>query len=837
MKKKIITSLFILFTCFSVGAVLSIWYIHDSTERLSRVIELHQVENIRRSLVLSLQTVQADLYSVKTGFARELDSIIGNVRILDKASENCTTCHHSPELTKNLQEMQKLVHQYQDYISYYITGSANENRLEKLKLQAVEQGNNLLGITQNMSHRSSRHLETLSKNAMDNVNKVKTIMFITLLGTLLIAIFVAVKLINFVTYPISNLLEATRKISSGDFGFTTSYRDSTEFGELAEHFNIMSITVKEEYEKTQKEIQRSMLAEEALSESKKRYELAARGANDGLWDWNIATNKTYFSPRWKSMLGFEEDEVKDAPEEWFNRVHPDDRKRVESEIAGSLETPTAHFICEYRMLHKDGTYRWMLSRGLAVKNESGLVARMAGSQTEITERKIAEEQLIHDAFHDTLTGLPNRVLFMDRLKHADRRAARHKDYIFSVLFVDLDRFKVVNDSLGHAIGDELLVAVSQRLEECLRPGETVARLGGDEFAILLEDIKSNNDMEHIINRIQNKLEMPFNLSGNEVFTSASIGISLSVAGYVNPEHMLRDADIAMYHAKLNGRARYEIFDERMHAHVVARLQLETDLRHAIENHQFHLNYQPIMLMDTGKIKGFEALVRWNHPNRGLIMPAEFISIAEDTGIILALGKWVLEEACKQLSIWQKQVACDISMGVNLSIKQFTPHLVSTVKDAILHAGIKPESLILEITESMIMENAESASKLLAELKLLNVKLHIDDFGTGYSSLSYLHQFPLDALKIDRSFIAKIGIDSDEKLEIVKAIAALANNLNLDVIAEGVETVEQLAHLRHLNCKNMQGYLFSRPLDVESAGKFLRQSLNGDGESARKQKEG
>ncbi len=531
------------------------------------------------------------------------------------------------------------------------------------------------------------------------------------------------------------------------------------------------------------------------------------------------------------MLGYEEDEVKDAPEEWFNRVHPDDRKRVESEIASSIETPASHFICEYRMLHRDGTYRWMLSRGLAAKNESGIVNRMVGSQTEITERKIAEEQLIHDAFHDTLTGLPNRTLFMDRLKHADRRAARHKDYIFSVLFVDLDRFKVVNDSLGHTIGDQLLVAVSQRLEECLRPGETVARLGGDEFAILLEDIKkSNNDIEHIINRIQHKISQPFNLSGNEVFTSVSIGVSLSAAGYANPEHMLRDADMAMYHAKMNGRARFEIFDEKMHAHVVARLQLETDIRHAIENHELHLNYQPIMLMSNGKITGFEALVRWNHPNRGIIMPGEFISIAEDTGMIIPLGKWVLEEACKQLSIWQKCVSSDISMGVNLSIKQFTPNIVATVKDAIMNTGIKPESLILEITESMIMENCESASKLLAELKALNVKLHIDDFGTGYSSLSYLHQFPLDALKIDRSFISKIGIETDDKtddkLEIVKAIAALANNLNLEVIAEGVETTEQLAHLRHLNCKNMQGYLFSRPLDVESAEKFLRQSLNG-----------
>lgn len=825
MKKKIITSLFILFACFSVGAVLSIWYIHDSTERLSRVIELHQVENMRRSLVLSLQTVQADLYSVKTGFARELDSVVGNVKILDDASDNCTTCHHSPELTKNLQEMQHLIHQYEDYISYYITGSSNEGRLGKLKLNAVEQGNNLLGITENMSHRASLHLETLSRNAMDNVNNVKTIMITTLFGTLIIAIFVAVNLINFVTYPISKLLEATRKIASGDFSPTVEYQDKTEFGELAAHFNAMSTAIKNGYEKIQQEIRKSILAEEALRESEKRYELAARGANDGLWDWDITANKIYFSPRWKAMLGYEEDEVKDTPEEWFNRVHPDDRKRVESEISSSIETPASHFICEYRMLHKDGTYRWMLSRGIAVRNESGIVNRMAGSQTEITERKIAEEQLIHDAFHDTLTGLPNRVLFMDRLKHADRRAARHKDYIFSVLFVDLDRFKVVNDSLGHTIGDQLLVAVSQRLEECLRPGETVARLGGDEFAILLEDIKSDNDVEHIINRIQHKLEQPFNLSGNEVFTSASIGISLSAAGYVNPEHMLRDADIAMYHAKLNGRARYEIFDEQMHAHVVARLQLETDLRHAVENHEFHLNYQPIMLMDTGKIKGFEALVRWDHPNRGLIMPAEFISIAEDTGMIISLGKWVLEEACRQLSIWQKEIACDISMGVNLSIKQFTPNLVATVKDAIMNTGIKPESLILEITESMIMENAEFASKLLAELKALNVKLHIDDFGTGYSSLSYLHQFPLDALKIDRSFIAKIGIDNEEKLEIVKAIVALANNLNLDVIAEGVETAEQLTHLRHLNCKNIQGYLFSRPLNAESAKKFLRQSLN------------
>lgn len=450
---------------------------------------------------------------------------------------------------------------------------------------------------------------------------------------------------------------------------------------------------------------------------------------------------------------------------------------------------------------------------------------MAGSQTDITGRKVAEERLVYDAFHDVLTGLPNRALFMDRLTHTIKRTTRNNKNLFAVIFINMDRFKIINDSLGHMIGDQLLIAVSQRLEECLRPGDTVARLGGDEFAILLEDIKEDGNATHLIERIQKKLSLPFNLNGQEVFITVSIGVTLSDIGYNQPEDLLRDADIAMYHAKANGKARYEVFNAGMYDNVVTSLQLETDLRRAIDNHELRLHYQPIVLLKTGRITGFEALLRWYHPVRGLIYPTEFIPIAEETGLIVPIGEWVLHEACRQMRLWQEQFPSDtpLTVSVNISSKQFLHNLIEQVTQIFQKTDLEASSLILEITESMIMENAESIAPLLLQLKDVNVKLQIDDFGTGYSSLSYLHHFPIDALKIDRSFIKVLGIE-DEKLEIVRAIITLAHNLNMDVIAEGVETEDQVTQLKMLKCEYMQGYLFSKPLNSKAVETFLlRQS--------------
>ena len=480
------------------------------------------------------------------------------------------------------------------------------------------------------------------------------------------------------------------------------------------------------------------------------------------------------------------------------------------------------FQMEMRLRHKFGREVWVLSSvSLASQNHSQ-AAHLIFQVQDITDRKLAEQRLQHDAFHDALTGLPNRAMFLDHLKLAIARSQRREGQGFAVLYLDLDRFKVINDSLGHTIGDQLLIGIARRLEVCLRPGDTVARLGGDEFVLLVEDLKGEAEAICVAERVQNEVQAPFELNGREVYATVSIGIASSWTSYQTPEDIVRDADTAMYRAKQHGKARHEIFDGEMHKHATSVLQLETDMRHALEREEFFVHYQPIVALDDFKLRGFEALVRWQHPERGYISPGEFIPIAEETGLIIPLGEWVLREACNQMERWQKIFPADppLFVSVNLSSKQFIQQdLIKNVAGILEETKIDPKGLKLEITESMVMDNVEQATEMLRQLRALGLKLSIDDFGTGYSSLSYLHRFPVDTLKIDRSFVSRMA-DSNDNLEIVRIIITLAQTLGMDVVAEGVETREQLAMLCALGCENGQGYFFSKPVDAKGAEKII-----------------
>ena len=557
-------------------------------------------------------------------------------------------------------------------------------------------------------------------------------------------------------------------------------------------------------------------AEQALRSSEERYALAVRGANDGLWDWDARSGRLYLSARWGAMLGFAEVEVGGRFEDWLALVADEDREKLRSALAAHSAGGDEHFELEYRMRHRSGREVWVLTRGVAVRDAAGRVARMAGSLTDITHRKLAEQQLLHDAFHDGLTGLANRTLFLDRLAVSLAARSRGHGDPFALLFLDLDRFKTVNDSLGHGVGDQLLVAMARRLEQLVRPGDTVARLGGDEFAILVNNVRDAAAAAHVAERLQDELGASFQVVGQEVFVTASIGIALSADGEASAEGMLRDADLAMYRAKTGGRGRYEVFDLELHRAAVALLKLEIELRRAVGTGDFVMHYQPIVELDSGRIVGFEALMRWQHPERGLVPPANFIGVAEETGLIVPLGWFVLERACRQCRDWQLRFPTEppFFMSVNVSGKLFAqPGAVEQLLRILEESQLPAASLRLEVTESVVLEHGEEVMKRLLQLRAFGVELSIDDFGTGYSSLSYLQRFRYDSLKIDRSFVRDIGVLGDSRT-IVETILSLASHLGIGVVAEGVETEEQLARLRAMGCPHGQGFWFARPLDVQ-----------------------
>ncbi|WP_071516006.1 bifunctional diguanylate cyclase/phosphodiesterase [Geitlerinema sp. PCC 9228] len=571
--------------------------------------------------------------------------------------------------------------------------------------------------------------------------------------------------------------------------------------------------------------------ENALRESEERFRQLAENIQDVFWLFSPETEQwLYVSPAYESIWGESRDRLYEDAHSWLERIHPQERELVKSWVDRRWCREPSHL--EYRLVDENGQIRWIWHRTFPVKNDRGEVYRVVGIAEDISDRKLAQEQLLHDALHDALTGLPNRNLFMERVEGALKRSQRHRESLFAVLFLDLDRFKIVNDSLGHLVGDKLLIAIARSLEKILRSSDTVARLGGDEFTILLEDIETAQDAVQIAERIRQALSVPYHVEGHEVFTTVSIGIALSSYNYTRPEQLLRDADLAMYRAKELGKSRYTIFDRAMHAPAVKLLKIENDLRRAIwaeepEYSEFLLYYQPIIRIDTYELTGFEALVRWQHPYRGLLGPAEFIPIAEETGLIVDLGNIVLRQACQQMRLWQQQVFPNnlpLRVSVNLSGKQLRDDSILENLDRILaETGLSGHFLTLELTESMLMDDPEPVTNLLLQLRQRAINLSIDDFGTGYSSLSYLHSFPVNTLKIDKSFVSQIRPDRThqhlnfpERAEIVRTIITLAHTLGMEVVAEGVETQSQLQQLQQLQCEKAQGYFFAKPLNAKAA---------------------
>ena len=597
------------------------------------------------------------------------------------------------------------------------------------------------------------------------------------------------------------------------------------------------------------------------------FEFLENGSLDGVWYWDLESpDNEWMSPRFWQVLGYDHAEKKHLASEWQNLIHPDDLKIVLENFEAHCKNPEQPYDQIVRYRHKNGSTVWVRCRGIAIRDISGQPVRMLGAHNDITEIKKAHEELQafveelqrnnkeleelayaashdlkeplqivslysqllaklrHDALHDSLTGLPNRALLIEHLKKTLHRQQRHPDWLFALLFLDLDRFKTINDSLGHLIGDQLLIALGVRLKKCLRVSDTLARLGGDEFVILLEELKNEKEVINIAERIHQTLKEPFIINNQELFVSVSIGITLSSSHqYNDPAQLLRDADTAMYRAKTTGKSCHIVFDVSMYDQAVKQLRLETDLRRALERQEFLVCYQPIFSLKNNRLEGMEALVRWQHPLHGLVSPVDFISMAEETGIIIALDQWVLKCACHQLSYWRELFPAfdHLTINVNLSAKQFfQSDLIQKIEKILAETSLEGQYLKLEITESVLLENSSCVLEIFNQLREKKIQVCLDDFGTGYSSLSYLNRFPLNFLKIDRSFIKNLGI-KDSKSAIVRAIIVMTRELEIEAIAEGIETSEQLNFLRALGCFGAQGYWFSHPLESEKMTQFLK----------------
>ncbi len=564
----------------------------------------------------------------------------------------------------------------------------------------------------------------------------------------------------------------------------------------------------------------------ALRESEEKFRSIVETTNEWIWACDTAGRITYSNPAVKHILGYDAHEVvgmyaTDITDE-------DDRQLAEDVLRNAAANVRGWSQQVFRCVSRNSDIRFLESNAVPMFDPKGKHIGYRGSKRDITDRKLAEEKLLFDAFHDGLTGLANRTLFVEHLKLTIERGKGRHSNAYAVLYLDFDRFKVVNDSLGHTEGDNLLRAIARRLETCVRPGDLVARFGGDEFVILLSELATAAEALLVAERILNDLKNSFKLGERDIFISTSIGVALSTSKHERAEDMIRDADIAMYCAKDTGRAQYRIFDDSMHERASRKLRLETDMRAAIERGEFCLHYQPIVNIESGGLTGFEALMRWQHPKRGMVSPMEFIPLAEENGLILELGKWAVWESCRQLREWQESdpAAASLQVSVNLSSKEFRqPDLAEVVAMALRSTGLTSDSLKLEITESHIMENSERALVVINNIRRSGIEFSLDDFGTGYSSLSYLHRLPFSYLKVDRSFVGAMN-ESAENYEIVHTIIKLARSLKMKVVAEGIETLEQFECLRQMECDFGQGYWISKPLDADKARLLIQETVAG-----------
>lgn len=681
-------------------------------------------------------------------------------------------------------------------------------------------------------------------------------LLIASLAAMLVASLILVRGMRaFLFKPLETLRKGAEAFGQGDFSYRIPVPKPVELAGVADSFNLMANQLqgrdlelasrKQELEKEigeKEEIEESLLAlnqslearvmdrtrelsvlNDQLKQLSGKYTSLVNHIPAVTYEAQVGTplSATFISPQIEQLTGYTAEEWLEDRKLWLKTIHFEDRARVLAEFE-NCKAFDKQLKIEYRMQHKDGSIIWVRDEAIFFRDEDGQPLYLQGVMLDITGSKQAEDQLVYSAFHDMLTNLPNRALFMDRLKSAITRGKRTPGYRFAVLFLDLDNFKVVNDTLGHAYGDQLLISIANSISSCLRTGDTVARIGGDEFVVLLEDIHSEQDVTRVVERITFEIKRPVHVDGHDLFTSPSIGIVMDTEHYDQASDILRDADIAMYRAKALGKSQSVIYDQSLRVNSVSSLVLEEEMRTALDQNEFFLFYQPIINLQDDQVTGFEALLRWNHPERGVLSPADFISIAEDTGLILPIGQWVLREACRQCVDWQKTYPekLKVSINVNLSPRQFLdPELPDEISKILADTGLDPQCLGLEIIEDLFISIGKGAVPILTRLKALGVRLQIDDFGKGYSTFSYLPQFPINTIKIGRSFINRIL--SNGSLDLVEAMIHFAQDLGMTAVAEGIETREQLLQLKGMDCPMGQGYYLGRPLDLLQVDELLQ----------------